>query len=79
MNPMSVNLQIDKFMLPRQNLLGDLKATARISQAQVGLRRGLGTVREFARKVVTVTVTVRFAFKFSGFSSDLTLSLIFQN
>ena len=34
--------------LPRQNSLGDLKIPARISQAQVGLRRDLGMVREFA-------------------------------
>ena len=34
--------------LPRRNSLGDLKIPARISQAQVGLRRDLGMVREFA-------------------------------
>jgi hypothetical protein len=33
--------------LPRRNLLGDLKIPARIIQAQVGLRRDLGIVREF--------------------------------
>ena len=31
--------------------LGDLKIPARISQAQVGLRRDLGMVREFANNV----------------------------
>ncbi|KAJ7138187.1 hypothetical protein C8R44DRAFT_766994 [Mycena epipterygia] len=35
----------------RRNSLGDLKIPARISQAQVGLRRDLGMVREFARNV----------------------------
>ena len=37
--------------LPRRNSLGDLKIPARISQAQVGLRRDLGMVREFASSV----------------------------
>jgi serine/arginine repetitive matrix protein 2 len=31
--------------------LGDLKIPARISQAQVGLKRDLGMVREFAAEV----------------------------
>ncbi|KAF7292110.1 hypothetical protein MIND_01237700 [Mycena indigotica] len=35
----------------RRNSLGDLKIPARISQAQQGLRRDLGMVREFARSV----------------------------
>ncbi|KAJ7268176.1 hypothetical protein B0H12DRAFT_1097386 [Mycena haematopus] len=35
----------------RRNSLGDLKIPTRISQAQVGLRRDLGMVREFARNV----------------------------
>ncbi|KAJ7038782.1 hypothetical protein C8F04DRAFT_1088478 [Mycena alexandri] len=35
----------------RRNSLGDLKIPARISQAQVGLRRDLSMVREFARNV----------------------------
>jgi len=35
----------------RRNSLGDLKIPARISQAQVGLRRDLGMVREFATNV----------------------------
>ncbi|KAF7317486.1 hypothetical protein MKEN_00835000 [Mycena kentingensis (nom. inval.)] len=35
----------------RRNSLGDLKIPARISQAQHGLRRDLGMVREFARNV----------------------------
>ena len=37
--------------LPRRNSLGDLKIPARISQAQVGLKRDLGMVREFASNV----------------------------
>jgi hypothetical protein len=37
--------------LPRRNSLGDLKIPARISQAQVGLRRDLDMVRKFASKV----------------------------
>ncbi|KAF9270209.1 hypothetical protein L218DRAFT_939238 [Marasmius fiardii PR-910] len=37
--------------VPRRNSLGDLKIPARISQAQVGLRRDLGMVREFAANV----------------------------
>jgi len=35
----------------RQNSLGDLIIPARISQAQVALRRDLGMVREFASNV----------------------------
>lgn len=38
-------------LVPRRNSLGDLKIPARISQAQVGLRRDLGMVREFAMSV----------------------------
>ncbi|KAI0942760.1 hypothetical protein AcW1_003305 [Taiwanofungus camphoratus] len=37
--------------VPRRNSLGDLKIPARISQAQVGLRRDLGMVKEFASSV----------------------------
>ncbi|KAK7058973.1 hypothetical protein VNI00_001597 [Paramarasmius palmivorus] len=37
--------------VPRRNSLGDLKIPTRISQAQVGLRRDLGMVREFASNV----------------------------
>ncbi|KAI0089702.1 hypothetical protein BDY19DRAFT_992677 [Irpex rosettiformis] len=37
--------------VPRRNSLGDLKIPARISQAQIGLRRDLGLVREFAASV----------------------------
>jgi len=33
------------------NSLGDLKIPARISHAQVGLRRDLGMVREFANNI----------------------------
>ncbi|KAF8731059.1 hypothetical protein AX14_005263 [Amanita brunnescens Koide BX004] len=36
---------------PRRNSLGDLKIPARISRAQVGLRRDLGMVRDFAQNV----------------------------
>ena len=35
----------------RRNSLGDLKIPVRISQAQVGLRRDLGMVKEFANNV----------------------------
>jgi hypothetical protein len=38
-------------IVPRRNSLGDLKIPARISQAQVGLRRDLVMVREFAANV----------------------------
>ena len=55
--------------LPRRNSLGDLKIPARISQAQVGLRRDLGMVREFASNVER-----GFCLALSGFSGDLTLS-----
>lgn len=41
----------DSSPVPRRNSLGDLKIPARISQAQVGLRRDLGMVREFAKSV----------------------------
>jgi len=37
--------------VPRQNLWGDLKIPTRISQAQVGLQRDLGMVREFAMNI----------------------------
>ncbi|KAF8129752.1 hypothetical protein EV363DRAFT_1336289 [Boletus edulis] len=37
--------------VPRRNSLGDLKIPARISQAQIGLKRDLGLVREFATNV----------------------------
>ena len=37
--------------VPRRNSLGDLKIPVRISQAQVGIRRDLGMVREFAMNV----------------------------
>lgn len=37
--------------VPRRNSLGDLKIPARISQAQIGLKRDLGMVREFATSV----------------------------
>ncbi|KAA1478798.1 hypothetical protein DENSPDRAFT_934411 [Dentipellis sp. KUC8613] len=37
--------------VPRRNSLGDLKIPARISQAQVGLKRDLGMVRDFASSV----------------------------
>ena len=60
--------------LPRRNSLGDLKIPARISQAQVGLRRDLGLVREFASNVER-----EFCLAFSGLSGDSTFSLIFQN
>lgn len=42
---------VDNDSLLRRNSLGDLKIPARISQAQVGLRRDLGMVREFANSV----------------------------
>ena len=58
--------------LPRRNSLGDLKIPTRISQAQVGLRRDLGMVREFASNVER-----EFCLAFYGFSGDLTYSLIF--
>jgi hypothetical protein len=38
-------------IVPRRNSLGDLKIPMRISQAQVGLKRDLGMVREFAAEV----------------------------
>ena len=60
--------------LPRRNSLGDLKIPARISQAQVGLRRDLSMVREFASNVER-----KLCLAFSGFSGDLMYTLIFQN
>jgi hypothetical protein len=41
--------------LPGRNSLGDLKIPARISQAQVGLRRDLGMVRECSSTTATVS------------------------
>ena len=58
--------------LPRRNSLGDLKIPARISQAQVGLRRDLGMVREFASNAER-----GFYLAFSDVSCDLLFSLIF--
>ena len=37
--------------MPRHNVLGDLKIPARIGQAQIGLRRDLGMVREFVMNI----------------------------
>jgi len=37
--------------VPRRNSLGDLKILARISEPQVGLRRGLRVVKEFALNI----------------------------
>lgn len=45
-NPPSSNASV-----PRRNSLGDLKIPQRISQAQIGLKRDLGLVREFATSV----------------------------
>ncbi|KAH0835601.1 hypothetical protein J3R83DRAFT_9326 [Lanmaoa asiatica] len=45
-NPPPLNASV-----PRRNSLGDLKIPARISQAQIGLKRDLGMVREFAISV----------------------------
>ena len=52
--------------LPRRNSLGDLKIPARISQAQVGLRRDLGMVREFASNVERGFFVFVFVFVFSS-------------
>jgi hypothetical protein len=46
--------------IPRRNSLGDLKIPAKISQAQVGLRRDLGMVREFASNVEREFCLLRF-------------------
>ena len=43
--------EVEVEAVPRRSSLGDLKIPARISQAQVGLRRDLGMVREFANSV----------------------------
>ncbi|KAF8627957.1 hypothetical protein AX15_004168 [Amanita polypyramis BW_CC] len=50
-SPTRNNESPDEKAAPRRNSLGDLKIPARISQAQVGLRRDLGMVREFAHNV----------------------------
>lgn len=49
--PSSSGSVIGAGSVPRRNSLGDLKIPARISQAQVGLRRDLGMVREFAANI----------------------------
>jgi len=49
--PSSLGNGIGAGSVPRRNSLGDLKIPARISQAQVGLRRDLGMVREFAANI----------------------------
>jgi hypothetical protein len=41
----------DADIVLRRNSLGDLKIPARISQAQIGLRKNLGMVRDFAASV----------------------------
>ena len=51
----------------RRSSLGDLEIPARISQAQVRLRRDLGTVREFAGNVER-----GFFLAISSLSGDLT-------
>lgn len=43
--------KVDEVPVPRRSSLGDLKIPVRISQAQVGLRRDLGMVRDFATSV----------------------------
>ena len=43
--------------VPRRNSLGDLKIPARISQAQVSLRRDIGFVREFAASIERTSVS----------------------
>ncbi|KAH7886709.1 hypothetical protein F5I97DRAFT_1038359 [Phlebopus sp. FC_14] len=45
-NPVPYNSSV-----PRRNSLGDLKIPARISQAQIGLKRDLTMVREFAASI----------------------------
>ncbi|KAF9240824.1 hypothetical protein BU15DRAFT_24118, partial [Melanogaster broomeanus] len=45
------NSPVPNTSVPRRNSLGDLKIPARISQAQIGLKRDLGMVREFATSV----------------------------
>ena len=46
-------------IVPRRNSLGDLKIPARISRAQVGLKRDLSMVREFAAEVESKLRTCR--------------------
>ena len=41
----------ERATVPRRNSLGDLKIPERISQAQIGLKRDLGMVREFAANI----------------------------
>ncbi|KAK7682077.1 hypothetical protein QCA50_014663 [Cerrena zonata] len=43
--------EVSNVAVPRRSSLGDLKIPARISQAQSGLRRDLGMVRDFATSV----------------------------
>ncbi|KIL63035.1 hypothetical protein M378DRAFT_198963 [Amanita muscaria Koide BX008] len=50
-SPTRKNASPDEKVALRRCSLGDLKIPARISQAQVGLRRDLGMVREFAHNV----------------------------
>jgi hypothetical protein len=45
--------------VPRRNSLGDLKIPARISQAQVSLRRDIGFVREFAASIERTSLFYR--------------------
>jgi len=44
----------ERATVPRRNSLGDLKIPERISQAQIGLKRDLGMVREFAANIERV-------------------------
>jgi len=64
----------------RRNSLGDLKIPARISQAQVGLKRDLGMVREFANNIerkppfsisLVFLHTAHFPYRTKGASTDL--------
>jgi hypothetical protein len=67
----STSLTVASVIVPRRNSLGNLKIPSRISQAQVGLKRDLGMVHEFAAHVERGFFE-SFAFKFSL----LTVSLL---
>jgi hypothetical protein len=48
--------------VPRRNSLGDLRIPARISQAQVSLRRDIRFVREFAASIERMSIPLLFFF-----------------
>ncbi|KAF4580023.1 hypothetical protein EYR36_001843 [Pleurotus pulmonarius] len=67
----SIGVASGSSSVPRRNSLGDLKIPARISQAQVSLKRDLGMVREFASNIEREAVFHFNSSKFLTIPSEL--------